>query len=474
MTEAGGGGGQAARSLFEGAERAVRIASGQGFWGDWQEAPKLQVRSGPIDYLVLDYLAEITMSIMQKQRLRDPDAGYARDFVPLVAELAAELVEERIRVVSNAGGVNPQACRRALAEALRGVSRSRPLRIATVQGDDLMDRLDELIDAGHPLRHMETGAPLRTVRDQVRAANAYLGAKPIVAALRQGADVVVTGRSTDTALTYAPLIHEFGWAEDDWDRLAAGVVAGHINECGAQATGGNTLVDWRNVDLVAPGYPIIEAVEDGTFTVTKHRELGGRVTWATVTEQLVYEMGDPADYITPDCVADFSTARLKDLGDDRVVVSGVSGRPRTEKLKVSIAYHAGYKAVGTLTYAWPDAYDKATRADEVLRARVARLGLSFDEVRTEFIGAGACHGRLAGPPDPDLPEVVLRVGVRGPDRASVERFTRELAPLILAGPPTVTGFAGGRPRVQEVMAYWPALIDRSTVESAVRVELEEA
>ena len=452
----------------------VRVASGQGFWGDWQEAPALQVREGPIDYLMLDYLAEITMSIMQKQRDRDPSAGYARDFVPLVEELAPELLEKGVRVVTNAGGVNPEGCREALAEALGGRDLPRPLRIATVVGDDLSGRLDALLAAGHELANMETGEPLEAVRGRVQAANAYLGADPIVEALEAGADVVITGRSTDTALTYAPMIHELGWDREDWDRIAAGIVAGHINECGAQAAGGNTLYDWRSVDLVAPGYPIIEMEEDGAFTVTKHPGLGGRVTWATVTEQLVYEMGDPAEYITPDGIADFSTIHLDDEGGDRVRVHGVEGRPRTDRLKVSIAYRDGWKATGTLTYAWPDALAKARRADEILRARLGRLGLAFDEIRTEFVGAGACHGPVAGPPPKDLPEVELRVGVRAGRREAVERFTREIAPLILAGPPSVTGFAGGRPRVQEVMAYWPALVERAAVEREVSVETTEA
>ena len=459
-------------------ERIVRVASGQGFWGDWQEAPKLQVRTGPIDYLMLDYLAEITMSILQKQRERDPTAGYARDFVPLIAGLSPELLGRGIRVVSNAGGVNPDGCRRALFEALEEIPISRPLRVAVVSGDDLMDRLDSLLEDGHELRNMETGEPLSAVRDRVQSANAYIGAAPIIEALRMEADVVITGRSTDTALTYAPLIHEHGWAADDWDRIAAGVVAGHINECGAQATGGNTLFDWRGVDLEAPGYPIIEMAADGTFTVTKHESLGGRVTWATVSEQLVYEMGDPVEYITPDCVADFSTIQLRDLGENRVAISGVQGRERTGLLKVSIAYRDGWKATGSLVYAAPDALDKAIRADEVLRARLERLGLRFDEIRTEFVGAGACSGRS---PDhlPEavrrgLPEVELRVGVRSSDRAAVDRFTRELAPLILAGPPSVTGFAAGRPRVQEIMAYWPALIDRDAVERNLEVEVSHA
>jgi hypothetical protein len=459
-------------------ERVVRVASGQGFWGDWQEAPRLQVRGGPIDYLMLDYLAEITMSILQKQRERDPSLGYARDFVPLVAGLAPELIGRDIRVVTNAGGVNPDGCRRALFEALKETPTSRPLQLAVVSGDDLMERLDSLLAAGHELRNMETGEPLSSIRDRVQAANAYIGAAPIVEALRRNADVVITGRSTDTALTYAPLIFEHGWAADDWDRIAAGVVAGHINECGAQATGGNTLFDWQGVDLEAPGYPIVEMEADGEFVVTKHPELGGRVTWATVSEQLVYEMGDPEEYITPDCVADFSSIRLRDLGKDRVRISGVRGSPRTGMLKVSIAYRDGWKATGTLVYAAPDALAKARRADEVLRGRLGRLGLRFDEIRTEFVGAGACAG--LGPDElPDsirdaLPEVELRVGVRGQDREAVERFTRELAPLILAGPPTVTGFAAGRPRVQEVMAYWPALIDRTAVEDELRVEVRHS
>ena len=455
-------------------DRTVRVGSGQGFWGDWQEAPKLQVRRGPIDYLMLDYLAEITMSILQKQRERDPAFGYARDFVDLMIDLAPDLISKGIRVVSNAGGVNPEACRAALVERLREVETERPVRIAIVRGDDLMDRLDELLASGHELCNMESGEPLSEVRERVTAANAYMGAGPILEALRQNADLVVTGRSTDTALTYAPLIHEFGWAADDWDHIASGVVAGHINECGAQASGGNTLFRWREVDLVEPGYPIIEASADGTFVVTKHPSLGGRVNWASVTEQLVYEMGDPSEYITPDCVADFSTTRLEDLGGDRVRVTGVKGRPRPETLKVSIAYRAGYKATGTLTYAYPEASDKAAEADRVLRGRLERLGLEFDEIRTEYVGAGACHGPLAGPPDPDAPEVELRVSVRGEDRSDVERFTRELAPLILAGPPSVTGFASGRPRVHDVMAYWPALIDRKVVERDVHVEVTEA
>ena len=455
--------------------RRVRVAGGQGFWGDDLEAPVRQVEQGPIDYLMLDYLAEVTMSIMQKQRARDPEAGYARDFAPLMERIFPACIERGIRVVTNAGGVNPVGCGEKLVEAGRRAGVGGRARVGVVTGDDLMDRLDDLLAAGHPLENMETGAPLATIRDRVQSANAYIGAGPIVEALERGADVVVTGRSTDTALTYAPLMHEFGWDAKDHDRLAAGVVAGHINECGAQCTGGNCLIDWWTIPHMAEvGFPIVEVEGSGDFVVTKHDGTGGRVTMATVKEQIVYEMGDPTTYITPDVVADFTTIHLSPDGDDRVRVHGVKGRPATDFLKVSIAYSGGWKAVGTLVYAWPDAAAKARAADQIVRSRLDRLGIRFDEVRTELVGWDSTHGELAGPPPPDLPEVELRIAVRSEDRASVERFTREIAPLVLTGPPSVTGFAGGRPRAQEIMAYWPALVRKDAVHPFLRVDVREA
>jgi acyclic terpene utilization AtuA family protein len=449
----------------------VRIASGQGFWGDDLDAPVRQVERGPIDYLMMDYLAEVTMSIMQKQRARSPEAGFARDFIPLMERIFPRCAEAGIRVVTNAGGVNPRGCAEALVEAGRRAGVAGRMTVGMVTGDDLMDRMDELLAGGHELRNMETDEPLDAIRDRVQSANAYIGARPIIRALEMGADVIVTGRSTDTALTYGPMIHEFGWALDDYDKLAVGVVAGHINECGAQCTGGNCLIEWWDIpDLADVGFPIVEASADGSFVVTKHEGTGGRVTRSTVAEQIVYEMGDPTSYITPDVVADFTTIHLDDQGHDRVRVHGVKGSPETEFLKVSIAYTDGYKAVGTLTYAWPDAAAKARSAAKVLRERMDRLGLQFDEVRTELVGWDSTHGPLAGEPPADLPEVQLRVGVRSHDRASVERFTREIAPLVLTGPPSVTGFAGGRPRVQEIMAYWPALIRKEAVQPHLSVE----
>ena len=455
--------------------RTIRVAAGQGFWGDDQEAPVRQVEGGPIDYLALDYLAEVTMSILQKQRARDPGAGYARDFVALAQRILPVCVERGIRVVSNAGGVNPRACAAAVMEAARAAGLGGRARVALVTGDDLMDRLDELMGAGHPLAHIESGEPLARVRAQVQSANAYLGARPIVQALRLDPTVVVTGRCADAALTYGPLVHEFGWPWDDWDKLAAGVVAGHINECGAQASGGNSMAEWWTIpNLAGVGFPIIEAEGSGSFVVTKHPGTGGRVDRRVVTEQIVYEIGDPARYLTPDVAADFTALHLRDEGPDRVRVHGVRGRPAPEMLKVSIAYEDGWKAFGMLTYAWPDAAAKARAAADIVREKLDRAGLRVDAFRAELVGWDSTLGALAGEPPADLPEVQLRLGVRARDRSAVERFTREVAPLVLNGPPSVTGFAGGRPKVQEVMAYWPALIAREAVEPHVRVEALEA
>ena len=453
----------------------MRVAGGQGFWGDWLEAPYRQVTGGPVDYLMMDYLAEVTMSILQKQKSRDPARGYATDFVTQMERILPTIVERGIKVTANAGGVNPRACAMAVAAVARKLGLNRKLTIGVVTGDDLLERLDGLLARGHDLKNLDTRRPLHDVRDKVLSANAYLGAAPVVEALQRGAQVVITGRVTDTGLTLGPLMHAFGWAADAWDHIAAGTVAGHIIECGAQCSGGNCLHDWSRIpDLANVGYPIVEARADGSFDILKHPHTGGRIDIPSVTEQLVYEMGDPNAYITPDGVADFTTIQLKQAGKDRVRVAGIKGKPATDKLKVSIAYFYGYKAVGTLVYAWPDALAKAKAADRILRHRLDDLGLKFEAIHTEFVGADATHGPLAlkGVDIAAIPEVQLRVGVRARDEAPVDRFTREIAPLILNGPPSVTGFAGGRPKPEEIVAYWPALIDKRMVQPAV--ELIEA
>ncbi|MGH9721093.1 MAG: acyclic terpene utilization AtuA family protein [Bryobacteraceae bacterium] len=441
----------------------IRIANGQGFWGDWLEAPVRLIEQGPIDYLILDYLAEVTMSILQKQKQGDPDLGYARDFPPLIGRIARRMRERNVKVIANAGGVNPVACARAVLRAAPG------LRVAVVLGDDVFSRLDEFIAKGYPMRDMDTGEPLQKIRSQILSANAYIGALPLAAALDTGADVVIAGRSTDTALALAPMIHRFGWADDAWDRLAAGAIAGHIVECGAQTTGGNCQVNWKALpDLANIGYPIVEAEPDGSFVITKHPGTGGRVHSDVVKEQLLYELGDPKHYITPDCVADFTSIQLADDGPDRVRVSGIQGGPRPPALKLSISYAAGWKSAGTLVYSWPEALEKARAADLIVRERLAQLGLEFDEIYTEFLGVNACHGPAAIPV-PGPAEVQLRIGVRGQNKNAIDRFTRELIPLVLNGPPGATGFGDGRPPVREIVAYWSALAPREEIETRVEV-----
>ena len=441
----------------------IRIANGQGFWGDWLEAPVRLVDQGPIDFLVLDYLAEITMSILQKQKQEDPALGYARDFPPLIGRLARKLKDRNIKVVANAGGVNPVACAHAVLAAAPG------LKVAVVHGDDVYPRLDDFLARGYELRDMDTGQPISTIRPRIQSANAYIGAFPLAEALDLGADVVIAGRSTDTALTLAPMVHRFGWKPDDWDKLAAGTIAGHIVECGAQSTGGNCQIDWQNIpDMADIGYPIVEAEPDGTFTVTKHQAAGGHVHSDIVKEQLLYELGDPKRYITPDCIADFTTIQLTDVEENRVRVTGIRGGPKPPTLKLSISYLNGYKATGSLAYSWPQALPKARAADRIVRQRLQDLGLHFEEIYTEYFGVNACQGQAA-PPNPDPPEVLLRIGVRGQDRKAIDRFTRELIPLVLNGPPGATGFGEGRPPVREIVAYWSALLPREEIVTRVEI-----
>ncbi len=450
----------------------IRIASGQGFWGDLQRAPIDQVRlskgNTAIDYMMLDYLAEVTMSIMQKQRQKDPSLGYARDFPEVIKEILPELLEKNIKVISNAGGVNPLACRDKIFEIAKQLG-IKHLKVGVVMGDDIMDKLDELLAKGETLNHMETGEPLSAVRNRVLSANVYFGAFPIAECLKQGAQIVITGRCTDTGLTLAPMIYEFGWKETDWDLLAAGTVAGHILECGGQASGGNFLGDWESVpNLETIGFPIAEAYPNGEFFITKHEGTGGLVRSDVIKEQLLYEIGNPSEYITPDCIADFTTIHLEDVAPNRVRVFGIKGKPATSFYKVSISYADGWTAFGSLTYSAPDALKKAKRADEILRARLNNLGLTFEEIRTEFIGANACHQHLENVAH--VNEVQMRVGVRDRDKKKVERFGYEIAPLILTGPPSVTGFAGGRPKPSEVVAYFPALIRKQHIFPKVQVE----
>jgi hypothetical protein len=435
----------------------IRIANAGGYWGDDLTQFQRQVELGPVDYVTLDFLAEITMSIMQKQRARDSKSGYARDFIGQVERALPLLVDRKIKVITNAGGVNPLACRGTLMERIHQHKLS--IEVAAVVGDDLMDRLGELNAQGVTLDNMEDGAAFQKVRSHISSANAYFGAWPVVEALRSGAHIVVTGRVTDTGITLAPMIHEFEWKPDDWDRLAAGIVAGHIVECGAQSTGGN-FTDWHQVKhFETIGYPIVEVSPDGSFVVTKHAGTGGAVTVRTVTEQLVYEMGDPRSYITPDVVADFGSIRLEQAGRDRVRVWGVKGRPAPTSLKVSASYFEGWKASGSLIISAPEAVAKAHAFADLFWKR---LSVRFAETHTELVGHSSCWGPLAPESEPN--EVLLRLSCRDKDKDKIEQFAKMVPAVILSGPPGVA-VTSGRPAAQEVVAYWPALVPRDKVKA---------
>lgn len=448
----------------------IRIASGQGFWGDLPNAPVNQVKKGPIDYLVMDYLAEVTMSIMQKQRMRNEEYGYARDFVDVIEAILPEIAGKGIKVISNAGGVNPEACKDAILKVIENEG-YEGIKVAVVDGDDILGDIDNLIAEGHHLNNMETGEPVETVKDKLLSANVYFGCRPVVEALAKGADIIITGRVTDTGLTLAPMVHEFGWSFDDYDKMSAGTIAGHIIECGGQVSGGN-FTDWEAVDdFVDIGFPIIEAYPNADFYVTKHEGTGGLINEMTVKEQLMYEIGDPAGYITPDVIADFTSIHLEEEGKNRVKVFGIEGRPETDTYKISASYNDGYKISSTLVYSWPDALKKAVKAGEILKGRAHNLRLNFEEYRVEYVGVNGSNERPITEKDfeEDHNEVQLRVSASGQSREDLNRFGKEVAPLILTGPSGVTGFAGGRPKASDIVAYWPALLDKDAVKSRVRI-----
>jgi hypothetical protein len=432
-------------------------------------APIDQARKGPIDYLVMDYLAEVTMSIMQKQKLRRPETGYARDFVEVVLELGSDFKEKGFRIISNAGGVNPHGCKDAILKGLsdRGL---HGIKIAVIDGDDILADLKNLQTGGHELRNMETGAPISTVADRLLSANVYFGARPIVEALDSGADVSITGRVTDTGLTLAPMIHEFGWDFSDFDKMSAGTIAGHIIECGAQCTGGN-YTDWEEVpNLESIGFPIIEAYPDASFVVTKHENTGGIVNRKSVSEQLMYEIGDPSEYITPDCVADFTSISLEEEDENRVRVYGIKGKPDTPFYKDSASYNDGYKLSSTLVYSWPDPVTKAKKASEILKKRAEQLGLQLQEFNTELVGLNSISENPSVETNvEERTEVQMRISVTSSSADDLNRFGMEMAPLILTGPSGVTGFAGGRPKASEIVAYWPALLKKDACTPRVTI-----
>jgi hypothetical protein len=451
----------------------VRIGAGQGFYGDTPDGAVAVVERGDVQYICCDALAELTMAILQKDRLRDPNGGFARDLPAFMRALLPMAREKGIRIITNAGGMNP----RAAANAVRQVADELGidgLRVATVTGDDFTARLDDLRDAGVDLRNMDTGADLAGVRDRTVFAVAYLGARPIVEALERGADVVVTGRVADASLFVAPMVHELGWGWQDWDRLAAGVVLGHLMECSGQATGGNFSGDWWNIpDLDAIGYPVCEVGEDGSALLTKPAHTGGRVSPETVAEQLLYEVLDPRRYLNPDVVADFTTVRLEHAGPDVVSVSGVRGSARPEQLKAIIGYLDGWLGAAMIGYSWPHALAKARHAALLIDRLAGRAGVTPLEQVVEYVGVDSLHGDAADLAlGADANEVILRVAGRFGTEAEARRFPRLATPLALNGPPFIGGGITPQP-ARALLGVWPTLLPRAEIEGGVEVVLDE-
>lgn len=450
--------------------RGIRIGGGLGYWGDDTTAPGRLVRDTDIDYLVMDFLAEVTMSIMRKQMTRDPRAGYARDILPILRDCLADAVQRGVRIVCNAGGVNPLACARAVRALAAELGLGDDVVVAAVTGDDLFPRMDELADAGVDLSSMETGEPYEAVADRLASANAYVGAESVVEALGLGATIVVTGRVADPSLTLGILRHEYGWKSDEWDLLAAGIVAGHLIECGAHVTGGNHQAAWQDVpDMGDIGFPVVEVDADGRIVLGKTPNSGGLVDEQTTIEQLLYEIGDPTAYLTPDVTADWTTMTVREIGKDLVEITGVTGHPRPATLKVSAAYTDGYTMTSLMMYSAPDAPGRARKTQEVLDFRIGRLGLDIDEMRWDLIGLGAVHeGRTPQTYTGEPNEVVLRFAARSSSRKALQRVAIELS-TAFHGPPGKTTLGPGRSRPSEVLSYWPMLVPRDLVHTSVEL-----
>jgi hypothetical protein len=451
---------------------ALRIGNGAGFWGDDLSAPRRLVSGAELDFLTLEYLAELSMSILARQREKNPRLGYAGDFIAVLGSLLQELARSSApRIVTNAGGMNPLGCAAAASQVLAENSLASTV-VAAIHGDDLLPRIEELQQLGCAFAHLDTGEPLAEMMrrkgvERIVCANAYLGAAPIVEALNAEARVVITGRVADASLTVAPAVHRFGWAWDDWNRLAGASVAGHVIECGAQATGGY-FSGWQDLDLRQMGFPIAEIDADGASVITKPEESGGAVNRRTVVSQLVYEIGDPADYLTPDVAVDFTTVDAAEIGPDRVRVAGATGRPAPSTYKVSLAYHDGFATSGQLLVFGPDCRKKAERCAELIFDALRREGCEPAQKLVELLGAG--YGVPSDRTDrPDPPELMLRISVRDPRREVVERFTRQFAPLITGGPPGLAGYATARSDIRPVYAYWPTLIPKELVKPKVEI-----
>jgi len=453
--------------------KSIRIAGGLGFYGDSWRPIKASIERGNVQYVASDHLAELTLAILQKDRQRDPSLGYTRDLVPMLAELLPLAIPCGVKIILNAGGLNPMAARAVLLGALKKMGLK--LKVGVVLGDAVLERLDELQAAGVSLAHMDTGADIANVRERLLFASAYLGARTLVEALDAGADIVLTGRVADAALFLAPMVHEFGWYWDDWDKLAQGMVVGHLLECSGQATGGNFGGDWRAIpDLAHIGYPIAEVWENGEAVISKAPNTGGRVNFDTLREQLLYEVHDPAHYLTPDVDVDMTTLHMEEIGPDQVRVTGATGRPAPETLKIVAGYEDGVMGQAMIGYAWPDALAKAQLAAQIIQQQMTETGLKAEETLIEYLGYNSIHGPLADPTHvDDLNEVYLRIAVRCADKREAARLGRLIPPLALSGPPFIGG-AGGMSEPHGLLGIWPTLAPRAIIEEYVRVSVEES
>lgn len=441
-------------------KKIIKIGNAGGYWGDDLSAMKRQLEGGKLDYITMDFLAEITMSILQRQKDKNPELGYASDFLSQMKECLPLIVKNNVKIISNAGGINPIGLAEKIIELAKSVNLK--IKVGVVDGDDIKGDIESLVSKGEKFKNMETQESFKAVKDRISSANVYLGADPVVKALEQGCNIIVTGRVTDTGITLAPMIYEFGWALDDWDKMASGIIAGHIIECGAQSSGGN-ITDWQEVKSFDNiGYPIIEMEASGDFTVTKHPKTGGMVSEKTVKEQLVYEMGDPSNYITPDGVACFNTIQVEDKGKNRVRVSGIKGKPSTDMFKISMSYDDGWKAAGSLLVSGPDVYKKSKA---IAKTIWKKLDYKYQASSTSMVGAGSIWPESIRGEEPT--EIFLNFGVRDNNKEKVNLFGKTLPALILSGPSGMAVTSGGRPRPSAVVAYWPALMKKENVGSRV-------
>jgi hypothetical protein len=452
-------------------QKMVRIGNAMGFWGDDRLAPKKMIASGEIDYLTMDFMSEITMSICQKQKEKNPDMGFAHDITMIMDMIIKDAKEKNIKIITNAGGVNPVACGKAIAEVAK--KKNISYKIATIVGDDLMDRIDDLINRGVELKNIETGDPLSKIRKQVTSANVYTGVDSIVDALKDGADIVITGRCADPSMTLAPAIVELGWDTKDYDKMTAGTIAGHIIECGPQSTGGN--FPYADVpDLANVGFPIAQIYENGDVIITKPNGTGGMVTVHTVTMQLLYELGDP-QYKSPDCTADFTSFSIEQEDQDRVKLSGFKGYPPPEDYKVSISYFEGTRANISLGFSWPDALKHAKSTANILLEKAKNMGIVIPEkdINISYGGVNATHP-MDAPEEDDPEEVILRIGLRSKNDFLLKAFLSNVPSMITSGTGATTAFlAGGSPKsaFSTMIAFWGALVPRSEITTEYKMEV---